>query len=106
MRRIQWSRKRGMGMLSKISDLFCKEVICIGDGRRLGFVADARLELPEGRLCAIIVPGPSRCFGLMGCRDDYVIPWHCICRIGPDIILVDIKPEDCRCIRAKQGLLG
>ena len=92
-------------MLTKISDLYCKEVICISDGRRLGFVADARLELPEGRLCAIIVPGPARYFGLLGCREDYIIPGHCICRIGPDIILVDVKPEDCRCVRNRQNFL-
>ena len=88
-------------MLTKISDLYCKDVICISDGRRLGFVADARLELPEGRLCALIVPGPARYFGLLGCREAYIIPWHCICRIGPDIILVDTKPTECLCPRPK-----
>ena len=77
----------------------------MADGRRLGFVSDARVELPEGRLTAIIVPGPSRYLGLMGCRDDYVIPWHCIRRIGPDVILVDIKPEEFRCPRSKGGFL-
>ena len=92
-------------MITKFSDFYCKEVICVADGRRLGFVSDAKVELPEGRLTAIVVPGPSRYFGLMGCRDDYVIPWHCICRIGPDVILVDIKPEDFRCPRSKGGLL-
>ena len=92
-------------MITKFSDLYCKEVICVADGRRLGFVSDARVELPEGRLTAIIVPGPSRYLGLMGCRDDYVIPWHCICRIGPDVILVDIKPEEFRCPRSKGGFL-
>ena len=92
-------------MITKFSDLYCKEVICVADGRRLGFVCDARVELPEGRITAVIVPGPSRYLGLIGCRDDYVIPWHCICRIGPDVILVDIKPEEFRCPRAKGGFL-
>ena len=91
-----------MGM--KFTELHCKEVICISDGRRLGFVADARLELPEGRVTAIIVPGPCRFFGIAGRRDDYVIPWKCVKRVGPDIILVDIKPEDCRIPRPKPGL--
>ena len=88
-------------MSVKFTDLHCKEVICISDGRRLGFVCDARVEIPDGNICAIIVPGPARCFGLIGRRDDYVIPWNCICRIGPDIILVDIKPEHCRVPRPK-----
>ncbi len=80
----------------KFTDLNCKEVICISDGRRLGFISDVRIELPEGRVMSIIVPGKNRLFGLMGCRDDYVIPWNCIKRIGPDIVLVDIRPDDCR----------
>jgi len=92
-------------MWNKFTDLHCKEVICVRDGRRLGFISDARIELPEGRIVAIIVPGPCRLFGFFGRRDDFVIPWECICRMGPDIVLVDIKPDDCRCPRTKQGLL-
>lgn len=80
----------------KFTDLNCKEVICVCDGRRLGFVSDVRLELPEGRVTAIIVPGRNRLLGLWGCREDYVIPWGCIKRIGPDIVLVDARPDDCR----------
>ncbi len=91
--------------MTDFSDLYCKEVICLRDGRRLGFITNARLELPEGRICAVIVPGPCRLFGFWGRHDDYVIPWNCIKRIGPDIILVDIKPEECRVPRPRPGLL-
>ena len=88
----------------KFTDLNCKEVICISDGRRLGFVSDARIELPEGKILSLIVPGRSRFFGLLGCRDDYVIPWGCIRRMGPDIVLVDIRPEECCIPRPRLGL--
>ncbi len=88
-------------MACKFTDLHCKEVICVCDGRRLGFISDARVELPQGNIVAIIVPGPCRVLGFWGRRDDYVIPWHCIRRIGPDIVLVDIKPEECRVPRSK-----
>ena len=87
----------------KFTELNCKEVICISDGRRLGFISDVRIELPEGRISALVVPGPCRLFGLLGRRDDYVIPWHCVRRIGPDIILADIKPESCRVPRLRPG---
>ena len=87
------------------TDLQCKEVICVCNGQRLGFISDARIELPEGNICAIIVPGPCRFFGLWGRRDDYLIPWNCIKRIGPDIVLVDIKPDECRIPRQKHGFL-
>ena len=79
----------------KLTELKCKEVICVADGRRLGFVCDVQVEVPDGCVRAIIVPGPCRFWGLFGRKDDYVIPWNCIQRIGPDIILVEIRPEDC-----------
>ncbi|MBR2308923.1 MAG: YlmC/YmxH family sporulation protein [Oscillospiraceae bacterium] len=90
-------------MSHRFTDLSCKEVICICDGRRLGFVADVLIELPAGNICAIVVPGKSRLFPLLGQREDYVIPWNCICKVGPDIILVDIKPDSCRVPRSRPG---
>ena len=82
-------------MSTKFTELHCKEVICVSDGRRLGFITDAQIEVPEGNILAIIVPGPCRFFGLVGRRQDYIIPWRCIRRIGPDIVLVDVKPDEC-----------
>ena len=93
-----------MGM--RITELHCKEVICLADGQRLGFVSDVEVTVPEGRVVSLVVPGPSRYLGLVGRREDYVIPWGCICRIGPDIILVDTKPADCLFPRAKSCLRG
>ncbi len=92
-------------MSIRFSELQCKEVICVGDGRRLGFVEDVQIALPEGNVCAIIVPGPCKFFGLVGRGEDFVIPWRCIRRIGPDIVLVDVKCEDCRVPRHKPGML-
>ena len=92
-------------MILKMSELRCKEVICVADGRRLGFVCDIEIESPEGCVKAIIVPGPCRFLGLFGRRDDFVIPWQCIRRIGPDIILVDAKLDECRFPRQKERFL-
>ena len=85
----------------RFTELLCKEVVCIRDGCRLGLVSDVRLELPEGRVVALVVPGKCRFMGLVGPREDLVIPWNCVRRIGPDIILVDVKPEECRVPRGK-----
>ena len=89
-------------MSCKFTDLQCKEVICISNGQRLGFISDVLVELPDGKVCAIVVPGPGKLLGLTGHKDDFIIPWSCIQRIGPDIVLVDTKPEDCRVQRPKQ----
>jgi YlmC/YmxH family sporulation protein len=90
-------------MAIKLTQLQCKEVICVGSGQRLGFIEDIQVELPEGKVVALTVPGPGNLLGLGGSRHDYCIPWHCIQKIGPDIVLVDINPEDCRVARPKQN---
>ena len=69
-------------MVTRVTDLHCKEVICISDGRRLGFICDVEVEIPSGNVLAIVVPGPGRLLGVIGPRDDYIIPWNCIKRIG------------------------
>ena len=91
-------------MSVRLTQLQCKEVICVSDGMRLGYITDVQVEVPGGEICAIVVPGPCRYLGLFGRSDDYVIPWNCICRIGPDIVLVDIKPGQCRIPRQKSPL--
>ena len=59
----------------------------------------------NGEVTAIVVPGPCKFGGLGPPKDDFIIPWESICRIGPDIVLVDIKPDSCRVLRGKPRLL-
>ena len=63
------------------------------------------VEVPEGKVSALSVPGPCKLMGLGPSRHDYRIPWDCIRRIGPDIVLVDTKPEECRVRRSGKRLL-
>ena len=93
-----------MGM--RVTDLSGKEVVGIRDGARLGYVADVEVEGPDGQVCAIVVPGKCRFFGLLGRTEDFVIPWNAIRRVGDDIILVDCKPAECRCPRPKPKFFG
>ena len=76
-------------MECRIREIRNKEVVNICDGCRLGFVGDLEIRMPEGTVCALIVPGPFRFFGLWGRGEDYYIPWDCIRKIGSDIILVE-----------------
>ena len=92
-------------MSIKFTGLQCKEVICISSGQRLGFVSDVQIEIPDGKVCAIVVPCPSKLMGFGGRHDDYIIPWEAIKKIGPDIVLVDVRPETCRTPRPGKGLL-
>ena len=69
-----------------------KEVINICDGARLGCVCDLELDLVNGRLLSILVPGPPRCFGLLRSKEDFIIPFCRIKKLGEDVILVEIDP--------------
>ena len=42
---------------------------------------------------AIIIPVPGKICGILGSDGEYVIPFGCIKKIGPDIILVEICEE-------------
>ena len=88
-------------MGTRITDLHCKEVICVSDGSRLGFVSDVEVQFPQGQICALVVPGKPRFWGLFGCQEEYVIPWNAVCRVGDDIILVDCRPRECCCPRQR-----
>ncbi|BDG60744.1 YlmC/YmxH family sporulation protein [Caldinitratiruptor microaerophilus] len=74
--------------MAKASELR-KDVINIRTGRRLGELVDVEIDEKTGRITALVVPGHSRLWGLLGGERDIVIPWHRIVRIGPDCILVD-----------------
>ncbi|MGI6162292.1 MAG: YlmC/YmxH family sporulation protein [Christensenellales bacterium] len=67
-----------------------KAVVNICDGRMLGYVCDLQIEPCDGKIVAIIVPGPCKFFGLVRGDKDFVIPWVRIKKIGEDVILVDI----------------
>lgn len=85
----------------RLTELQCKEVVCISDGCRLGFVSDVLVEIPDGCVKAIVVPGKGKMGGLVSGGEEFIIPWNCICRVGDDIILVDCKLSDCRHPRPK-----
>ena len=75
-------------MARRSSDFRQKEVISITEGKRMGFVSDVEIDFERGVIEAIIIPGPSRFFGLFGAAEDLRIPWSDIYKIGEDLILV------------------
>lgn len=74
----------------RICELREKEVINIGDCKRLGHVIDVEFDPCTGCICQLIVPGPSRFCGFFGRDAEYVIGWKCVRQIGADIILVEV----------------
>lgn len=43
-----------------LSDLRYKEVIDMTTGQRLGYVCDAEIDLEEGKIVSLIVPGQKK----------------------------------------------
>ncbi|MGB9802728.1 YlmC/YmxH family sporulation protein [Desulfofundulus sp.] len=89
----------------KVSDLRMREVINIADGRRMGPIKDIDIDLEQGRISAIILPGQgNRLLGLFGREEEIVVPWHKIKKIGLDVILIDLR--DITEVRPEGGLPG
>lgn len=70
-----------------------KEVINTCDCKRLGFVVDLVIDECKGSIEAIIIPKSGKFCGFFGEVSEYIIPFRCIKRIGPDVILVEMHEE-------------
>ena len=86
--------KRGFYTMEKyrINQLRNKEVINICDGKRLGYINDAIIDVCSGCIAAIIVLFDCRTFGFGKC-EDLVIPWGKISCFGKDTVLVNVEPS-------------
>ena len=80
-------------MDTRIAQLRYKEVICVADGSRLGYVGDLEVDLDSGQVRALVIPGRRRLFGLLGREEDRCIPWSAVRRFGEDIVLVDLPGQ-------------
>lgn len=77
----------------KISDLRAREIINIVDGRRLGLIKDIDIDMEEGRITAIILPGGGggKFLGFLGKEEEIIVPWDKIIKIGMDVVLVEVN---------------
>lgn len=76
----------------KISDLRLREVINVTDGKKLGPIRDIDLDVERGKIIALVLPGPNRFINLFSRREDVIVPWERIIKIGCDVILVEVMP--------------
>jgi len=77
----------------KISELRHKDVINEADGKKLGYAYDIELDAERGILTAIVLPGESRFLGFFIRKEDTVIPWERIRKIGVDVLLIGDERE-------------
>ncbi len=77
-----------------LSELKTKEVVNVCNGKSLGKVMDIEFTVETGQIEAIVVPGGFDVLALLrGEKRGIIIPWNQICRLGDDVILVQISEE-------------
>lgn len=67
-----------------------KEVISLSDGKILGFVVDVHADFNSGEINSIIVAKTGKLFSGMVGKNNIIIPWEKIEKIGEDVILVNL----------------
>lgn len=72
-------------------ELKCKQVINVVDGKTLGRIVDVVMDIKSCKILGLIVPSPTS--GWLSCfrsGKEIFIPFDCICKIGVDVILVEL----------------
>ena len=82
-------------MNCRIAELRNKQVVCVKNGKVLGYISDIELDTKNGTLISLIIYGRPRVFGLFGKSEDIIIPWCDIEVIGPEIVLVSSDSPYC-----------
>ncbi len=78
-------------------DLKGKDIINISDGKNMGPLSDIAFDTCCGKVTGILVPCNKNFFNIFKTNNDLFIPYNRICKIGKDIILVDIIMQTNTC---------
>ena len=82
-------------METSFAELKCKQVINVVDGKSLGRIIDIVLDVKSCKILGIVVPNPAcSMWSLFKSGKEIFIPFHCICKIGVDVILVELYAEE------------
>ena len=78
----------------KNSELKLKDVIDIKRGKKLGYIDDIDIEVENGLVKAFVVPAhQNRLFNFFLKKNDQIIHWSEIRKIGEDVILVELDED-------------
>lgn len=72
-------------------ELRAKIVVNILDGKELGNVIDILIDTCCARVLGIVVPGEKKGFSFFRSSTNLYIPFNRICKIGKDVILVELN---------------
>jgi len=76
----------------RLSELMGKEIINLYDGSRLGNIAEADLllDVNEGTIMAIVLPYKGGRLSFLGGRQELVIPWEAVHKIGNEVVVINL----------------
>ena len=80
-------------METSFCELRTKIVVNLVDGRKLGNVIDLVFDQSTSKVLGIVVPCTKSVWQIFKNQQDIFIPYHNICRIGEDTILVELTPS-------------
>ena len=82
-------------MEASFLELKSKQVINTVDGKCLGHITDIIFDVATACALGFVVPGQGGGFlGLFKSNKDLFIPFDCVCKIGVDVILVELYIND------------
>lgn len=73
----------------KLSEISSKDVIREEDGSKLGKVQDITIDVATGKIISIHISNGFKFSGLFNSKDENLIPWNKIIKIGSDVIIVE-----------------
>lgn len=75
----------------RLSELSGKEIVDMNNGERMGIVGNSDLEINPvtGEIHSIIMP-ESSFWGFTKKKNNVVIPWKAVYKIGPDMVIVSL----------------
>lgn len=76
----------------RMGELVGKEIVNICNGSRLGVVGDSdmAINVDSGEIQSIILPRKSNFINLWIERQNLVIPWEAVRKVGSEVIIVEL----------------
>ena len=75
-------------------ELKSKQVVNVIDGKQLGHINDIVISSHNAKIVGLIVPGYKPKFGFFKNAENLFIPYQNICKIGDDVILVEVYNQN------------
>ena len=76
----------------RLSDLTGKNIVNLYDGTRLGVIYEPNLsfDADTGRIDVLYLGGRNGFTGMWSEKNSLQIPWHCVHKIGHEVVIVDL----------------